>query len=169
MIVAGNHWQIVTGRRYICGIVGDLVSIKDKRVKRRARVTEVFELDPRNSDGKVRVPSHLLEAPKSRNSHHSYNRVRSKINKYENLGLGYDLDRIGYGNETQKWVYCDDEWENFIYHCHKNDDHPANKDAFELSDGRCCYDWSEVDDVMETMIKFATKWYAHKTEWEQNQ
>ena len=39
LLVAGNHWQIVTGRRYVCGIVKDVVSIKDKRIKRRARVT----------------------------------------------------------------------------------------------------------------------------------
>ena len=169
LVVAGNHWQIVTGRRYICGIVGDFVSIKDKRVKRRARVTDVYELEPKHPDGKIRVPSHLIKPPQSRNSHHSYNRVKAKKAKYVNLGLDYDLDRTGYGNETQKWVYCDDEWENFIHHCYSTKDHPAHDDAYELSDGRCCYDWAEVDDVMDTIIKFASKWYAHKTEWEQNQ
>ena len=44
LIVAGWHWQLVQGRRYVCGLTGDIVSIRDKRVKRRARVAEVFEL-----------------------------------------------------------------------------------------------------------------------------
>lgn len=45
LIVAGNHWQLVSGRRYVCGISGDVVSIKDKVVKRRARVSEIYELE----------------------------------------------------------------------------------------------------------------------------
>lgn len=44
LVVAGWHWQLVQGRRYVCGLTGDIVSIRDKRVKRRARVAEVFEL-----------------------------------------------------------------------------------------------------------------------------
>lgn len=43
LIVAGNHWQVVTGRRYVCGLSGEIVSITDKKVKRRAKVTEVYE------------------------------------------------------------------------------------------------------------------------------
>lgn len=46
LIVAGWHWQLVQGRRYVCGLTGDIVSIRDKRVKRRARVAEVYELRP---------------------------------------------------------------------------------------------------------------------------
>lgn len=38
LVSAGYHWQLVSGRRYVCGITGDVVSVKDKKVKRRARV-----------------------------------------------------------------------------------------------------------------------------------
>jgi hypothetical protein len=48
LIVAGWHWQLVSGRRYTCGRVREIVSIKDKRVKRRARVAEVYELTSDN-------------------------------------------------------------------------------------------------------------------------
>jgi len=44
LVVAGWHWQLVQGRRYVCGRTGEIVSIRDKRVKRRARVAEVYEL-----------------------------------------------------------------------------------------------------------------------------
>jgi len=44
LIAAGCHWQLVSGRRYTCGRIREIVSIRDKRVKRRARVEEVYEL-----------------------------------------------------------------------------------------------------------------------------
>lgn len=44
LVVAGWHWQLVQGRRYVCGLTKEIVSIRDKRVKRRARVAEVYEL-----------------------------------------------------------------------------------------------------------------------------
>lgn len=44
LVCAGLHWQVISGRRYVCGITGDIVSIKDKKVRRRARVTGVWEL-----------------------------------------------------------------------------------------------------------------------------
>jgi hypothetical protein len=44
LVAAGQHWQIITGRRYCCGITKQIVSITDKLVKRRARVTEVYEI-----------------------------------------------------------------------------------------------------------------------------
>lgn len=41
LIAAGNHWQVVQGRRYCCGLTGEVVSIRDER---RARVSEVYEI-----------------------------------------------------------------------------------------------------------------------------
>jgi hypothetical protein len=45
LVVAGNHWQVVQGRRYCCGISKDIVSIRDEKVKRRARVTAVYRIE----------------------------------------------------------------------------------------------------------------------------
>lgn len=44
LLVAGNHFQLIEGRRYVCGIVGEVVSVKHEKVKRRARVTQVYEV-----------------------------------------------------------------------------------------------------------------------------
>jgi hypothetical protein len=44
LIVAGNHWQAVTARRYVCGRIGKIVSIRDERVKRRARVDAAYRV-----------------------------------------------------------------------------------------------------------------------------
>ena len=54
LIVAGWHWQLVQGRRIVCGILGSPTSIRDKRVKRRARVAEVYEL---HSMGAITKPN----------------------------------------------------------------------------------------------------------------
>ena len=64
LIVAGHHWQLVSGRRYTCGRVREIVSIKDKRVKRRARVSEVYELTSDN----VTKPSVNVSKPKDPNA-----------------------------------------------------------------------------------------------------
>jgi signal recognition particle subunit SEC65 len=44
LISAGRHWQVVQGRRFCCGKTGEIVSIRDEQVKRRARVTGVWQI-----------------------------------------------------------------------------------------------------------------------------
>ncbi len=44
LVVAGNHFQIVRGTKYACGRVGGIVSIRDKKVKRRCRVQNVYRV-----------------------------------------------------------------------------------------------------------------------------
>jgi hypothetical protein len=64
LISAGHHWQLVSGRRYTCSRIREIVSIKDKRVKRRARVSEVYEL----TSDKVTKPDIDVSKPKDRNA-----------------------------------------------------------------------------------------------------
>lgn len=59
LIAAGNHWQIISGRRYVCGLTGEIVSITDKKVKRRAKVTEVYEL----TGSKIVIPKEAKPSP----------------------------------------------------------------------------------------------------------
>jgi hypothetical protein len=44
LISAGTHWQLVSGRRYVCGLTREIVSVRDKRVRRRSRVKAVYEV-----------------------------------------------------------------------------------------------------------------------------
>lgn len=44
LVSAGHHWQLISGRRYVCGRTKQIVSIRDKQVKRRARVKSVYEI-----------------------------------------------------------------------------------------------------------------------------
>ena len=67
LIVAGNHFQLVSGRKYVCGITRDVVSIKDDKVKRRARVSEVYELTgaPKLTDaGRAALASKPVQSDK---------------------------------------------------------------------------------------------------------
>lgn len=42
LISAAVHWQLVECNQFVCGITRDLVNLKDKRVKRRARVKGIW-------------------------------------------------------------------------------------------------------------------------------
>lgn len=44
LVSAGNHWQIISGRRFVCGRTIKIISITDKKAHRRARVSDVYEL-----------------------------------------------------------------------------------------------------------------------------
>jgi len=43
LLVGANHWQLVSGRRYICGLTRKIVSVKHARF-RRGRINAVYEL-----------------------------------------------------------------------------------------------------------------------------
>jgi len=49
LVEAGRHWQLISGRRYVCGVIKEIVSVRDSRVKRRARVRKVYALDTMDS------------------------------------------------------------------------------------------------------------------------
>lgn len=44
LVAAGNHWQLIRGRRFVDGIVQAVVPLDHPAVKRRARVETVYEL-----------------------------------------------------------------------------------------------------------------------------
>lgn len=44
LISAGHHWQLVKGDQFVCGQVRKVVPITHKKVHRRARVREVWQL-----------------------------------------------------------------------------------------------------------------------------
>ena len=42
LIAVGNHWVVVSGRRFCCGLVKEPTSIRDPRARRRRRVKEAY-------------------------------------------------------------------------------------------------------------------------------
>jgi hypothetical protein len=61
LLQAGEHWQIISGRRFVCGRSVKVVPLDDQHVKRRARVLAVFELLAPN--GIVKSPPQSRPTP----------------------------------------------------------------------------------------------------------
>lgn len=98
LLVAGNHWQIITGRRYVCGQTGEIVSITDKKVKRRAKVTEVYEC---HVPSKVVIPDQAKKAKQPRDwiqqrQHERYLDFRKFARKHDLQYSIYDEGGIKY-------------------------------------------------------------------------
>ncbi len=75
LVSAAHHWQIITGRRFCCGVVRDIVSIKDKRANRRGRVKAVYELLVHD---KIVIPDEAYEKPSASNLYDKTCRERLK-------------------------------------------------------------------------------------------
>ena len=139
LIAAGNHWQLVSGRRYTCGRIRDIVSIKDKRVKRRARVSEVYELTSEN----VTKPAIDVTKPKAR-SNPAYYHIRKIIKKYPEFDLTYERE-----SQFDYWVTMSGPLEKLATEL----EHP-------LCDEHYCYSIDEVWSRMEDMVLFAKEHYS---------
>jgi hypothetical protein len=150
LLVAGNHWQLVSGRRYTCGRIREIVSIKDKRVKRRARVTHVWELMSDNVTRPRDANRNDIDVskPKSKSNPYYY-RVKKMIQQYPEFDLTYEKDDIDY------WVTMSSELEKYA----EDTKHP-------LCDEHYCFDIEEVAQRMEKMVAFAKEHYPKLKEKE---
>lgn len=88
LVSAGHHWQLVQGRNFVCGITCDVVSQRDRRVKRRAKVKSVYRL---RATGKVEKPV-VAKKPKAK-ADESYLEFRKYCNEQ---GVTYEIARDGY-------------------------------------------------------------------------
>jgi len=131
LIVAGHHWQLVQGRRYVCGIVGEPVSVRHKRVKRRARVSNVYEL---SSLGTIQIPAEARKPKRDAVVSSDYAKAKRLAKKME---IDIDCEQIGPSRQydVQKWISYDDVDEN--------NEHLDFADL-GIIDGHCSYDWNEV-------------------------
>ena len=138
LIVAGHHWQLVQGRRYVCGITKDIVSIKDKKVKRRARVSEVYELQLMTSSGKIKIPE-ISKKPKNPNSGATASKARRLAKE---LGVEIEID-CNHDNERSYWL-------------------GGYKDAVDYAEigvieQHTAYSWSEVVDTLQAIKDYKSQ------------
>lgn len=90
LVAAGGHWQVVQGRRYCCGLTGCVVSIRDDRVKRRARIVGVWRIEV---ERRVAL-SEVLPAKPKRNV--QLDATRRKVHRIANLfGIEVETERCG--------------------------------------------------------------------------
>ena len=98
LIVAGNHFQLVEGRRYVCGRTRDIVSVRSKLVKRRCRVETVHELI---SEGRIQIPNAARKPVDYAASNRAKaQRLAKKMEVKINIERYYDYDN----RFSQYWV-----------------------------------------------------------------
>jgi hypothetical protein len=111
LIAAGHHWQVVQGRRFCCGLTKDIVSIRDEKVKRRARISGVWKIE---HDRKVALAEVLPAKVKVKDTEATVRRkARALAAKH---GIEIEAERLWDGGEyyTRIIVWgqsdiCDDE------------------------------------------------------------
>ena len=133
LVVAGHHFQLVEGRRYVCGRTLDIVSIKDKSVKRRCRVEKVYEL---KAEGKIIIPDRAKKPKRKYDQHRPF--VQKMKQKY-----GFMAEWKHEGGYGDYWVEMPSHAENLAYDM-----------KHELSDDHTCYDMADVAGRMERMAEF---------------
>lgn len=131
LVVAGNHFQLIEGRRYVCGRTKDIVSIKDKSVKRRCRVEEVYEL---RSDRKITIPDRAKKPKRP------YDKYRPLVQKMK--------QKYGFTVEYLRWseIY----WVEMPPHA---EDLACDMDHY-LKDEHGCDDMEDVAGRMQVMAVF---------------
>jgi len=139
LVIAGDHFQLVKGNKFICGITKELVGFSHEKVKRRARVAEVFEIT-----GKATLPafphpcSEKATSDKARaRSLASSARVKAKKLAAEH-GMRIEIEEIEGGRHY--WVFAKRETE-------KHQDYPFEGDHI-------VYDWEEALNRVEDIIAF---------------
>jgi len=143
LIVAGHHFQLVEGRRYVCGRTRDVVSVRSKLVKRRCRVETVHELV---REGKIQIPN----AARKPVDHAASDRAKAQ-RLAKKMDVKINIERVssyfGYGSPfSQYWVedYKDvDAKGEFIDFSHEG-----------IIDGHCAYDWGEVLDKLDAIAEY---------------
>ena len=148
LIVAGNHWQLVSGRRYTCGRIREIVSIKDKRVKRRARVANVYELTSDN----VTRPDIDVSKPKDPNASD-----RAKARRIaKKIGAQIEVDNFGEGNHY---------WTGPPKGLFEEDGRTKDGREDPYEGGRCCRYW---DAVLGIMLDYQDMIAGQKVSWDEN-
>ena len=140
LIVAGNHFQLVEGRRYVCGRTRDIVSVRSKYVKRRCRVETVHELI---SEGKIQIPNAARKpVDHAASDRAKAQRLAKKMDVKINIERYYDYDN----RFSQYWV------EGYKDVDAKGEDIDFSREG--ILDGHCAYDWGEVLDKLDAIADY---------------
>ena len=141
LISAGRHWQVIQGRRIVCGILKEPTSVRDKSVRRRKRVNKCYELSVL-PDRNIVIPAEARKPKRTQAS--DYAQAKRLAKKME---IEIELDQIGPSRkyDVQKWI-CD-------YKDVDENNEPLDFADMGVIDGHCSYDWCEVlwklDEIQE--------------------
>ena len=150
LVCAGNHWQLVSGRRIVCGLIREVVSLTHEKVRRRARVAYVYELTASigiNKTPTTSQPPSLTAAHKKAKSASDSARRKAKA-----LAEQYDIEIDKPRDNDLIWVYPP----SGVF------SEDGGNDAGETEDGKpvdpyydehYCLEWSEALERVETYVQ----------------
>lgn len=95
LVAAGHHWQVVQGRRFCCGLTGKIVSIRDEKVKRRARVTAVYQIE---QERKVALADVLPAKAKAKDSDATVRRKAKRLAAEHGVEIEVERTYDGFSN-----------------------------------------------------------------------
>lgn len=141
LVNAGKHWQLISGRKYACGRIGEIVSIRDSRVKRRCRVKDVWEVSRMPEAAKDEWQKYVTDR-KPRYTGYSY-RVRKILRDNPQYGFSYEVEwRVD--NTNVYYVSMSKELEDKAFEMQHH-----------LCDEHYCYGLEEVLTRLTDMLEFA--------------
>lgn len=142
LISAGRHWQVIQGRRIVCGILKEPTSVRDKSVRRRKRVNKCYELSVL-PDRNIVIPDAARKPKRTQAS--DYAQAKRLAKKME---IEIELDQIGPSRQydIQKWI-CD-------YKDVDENNEPLDFADMGVIDGHCSYDWGELLGKLEEIQRY---------------
>ena len=93
LVSAGHHWQLVQGRKFVCGITREVVSQQDGRVKRKAKVKSVYRL---TASGKIEKPA-VAKKPKPKRMSPTWNSENTATKEWHTRSLAMDTSSLAMG------------------------------------------------------------------------
>ena len=144
LISAGRHWQVIQGRRIVCGILKEPTSVRDKSVRRRKRVNKCYELSVL-PDRKIVIPDAARKPKRDAVEASDYTQAKRLAKK---LDLVIELDQIGPSRkyDVQKWIV---DYKDV-------DENGKELDFADMGviEGHCSYDWYEVLGKLEEIQRY---------------
>tara|TARA_Y100000004_G_scaffold7330_1_gene8240 strand:- start:56 stop:898 length:843 start_codon:yes stop_codon:yes gene_type:complete len=137
LVVAGNHFQILTGDLFVDNQVKEPTAFEDLKKGKRRRVEETFRLHC--PDG-VEIPTHinrvLVNDDKIRAERNREATIRRKARALAKE-LDVTIEDSDWRDMGQLWLYVSDEFE------------AKYGDPWDDFDGHCRFSWDEVLDMLE--------------------
>lgn len=121
LVIAGNHWQLVSGNRFVCGITKDVVGFDHKHVKLRSRVYAVYTL---KQTGSVKIPK-AARKPKA------YNPNPQNVLNAKKAALAAEGITMKYDRTFKEWRLS---WDNGSRCTFLNSEEISERSAQDLID-----------------------------------
>ena len=103
LLAVDHHWILIQGNKYVCGIIKNVVSVKNENIKIGGVVESVYEVSTQH----MFHPKDVIKKKEAPSKY--YARCRSLIKKFPDLHLDSEV-YLGVGSEptyTKYWIGCD--------------------------------------------------------------